>query len=102
MKKFIWFLLFIFLVAVSWGSFKYYQWFKRSAVKVGIENRSFYVRSGTDLIGLFEILEESDALKSIEDFKKLSKLKGLENPQSGHYVLNHDQSNNQLVNMFQG
>ena len=102
MKKFLWFLLFVFLVAASWGSFKYYQWFKKSTVKVGIENRSIYVKSGTDLTGLFEILEESDALKSVEDFKKLWKIKGLENPQSGHYILNYGQSNNQLVNIFQG
>lgn len=102
MKKILWFLFLVFFVAASWGSYKYYQWFKKSAVKTGIENRSVFVKSGTDLIGLFEILEESDALKSIEDFKKLSKLKGFENPKPGHYVLNHGQSNNQLVNMFQG
>ena len=102
MKKFLWFVFFISLIAASWGSYKYYQWFKKSAVKAEIENRSIYVRSGTDLEDLFQLLEESGALKSVEDFKKLSKLKGLENPQSGHYVLNHGQSNNQLVNMFQG
>ena len=102
MKKFLWFLFFIFLLAASWAGFKYNQWFKKSAVKIGVENRSVYVESGTDLTGLFELLEESDALKSLEDFIKLSKFKGLENPQSGHYILNHGQSTNQLVNMFQG
>ena len=102
MKKFLWFIFFIFIIAASWAGFKYNQWFKKSAVKVEVENKSIYVESGTDLTGLLELLEESGALKSVEDFKKLSKLKGLENPQSGHYVLNHGQSNNQLVNMFQG
>jgi len=101
MKKFLWFLFFIFLIAASWGSYKYYQWFKKSAVKSEIENLSIYVNSETDLTGLFEILEKSDALKSIEDFKRLSNLKGLKDPQSGHYVLSHGLSNNQLVNMFQ-
>lgn len=102
MKKFLWFIFFIFIIAASWAGFKYNEWFRRSAIKVEVENESIYVRSGTDLAGLFEILEETNALKSIDDFKKLSKIKGLENPQSGHYVLNHGQSCNQLVNMFQG
>ena len=102
MKKILWILLFVFLIAASWAGFKYNQWFKKSVVKIEIENRSIYVKSGTNLSDLFNLLEESNALKSVEDFKKLYKLKGLENPQSGHYVLNHGQSNNQLVNMFQG
>ena len=61
MKKYLWFLFFVILIAASWSGFKYNQWFKKSAVKVGIENRSIYVKSGTSLTGLFNILEENDA-----------------------------------------
>jgi len=102
MKKFLWFLFFILIIAGSWTSYKYYQWFKRSAIKTGVTNESIYVHSGTSLNKLYSILDKSNALKSIEDFKKLSELKGFEKPRPGHYILNHGQSNNQLVNLFMG
>jgi UPF0755 protein len=102
MKKFLWFIIFLFAIAIVWGGFNYYNWFKKSAVKAGVENLDIYIETGTNIDGLYDILDESQALKSIDGFKKLSAFKGLENPKPGHYVLNYGLSNNQLVNMFMG
>jgi UPF0755 protein len=102
MKKFLWIFLLIFLIAVIWGGLKYYHWFKKSAIKPEVENLDIYVKTGSDISELYKILDQSNALISLDDFKKLSTLKAFKNPKPGHYILNHGLNNNQLVNMFMG
>jgi len=92
----------IILSFLAFVGYQYYNWFVKSAINPNQETVVFYVQTGLNTDSIARQMEEKSILKSSKSFKKLARLKGLDIPRPGRYVLSKKMSLNRLVNLFKG